>query len=209
MSSVLGGLEIKARMREEFPNRLVITPILNEQQQIPDHAAAVDLRLGPQFIVAKRSHFAEIDARDGEALNTFYQSQEHFDVGMEGQIVIHPQQFLLAATLEYLRIPTDLTGSVIGRSSWGRIGLIIATATAVHPGFTGCLTLELQNLGDTPIVLHPGTRIAQLALFKVGADTSRVHDAVFRAKYVAAIGPEVSRLGNDADWKVINRFKKR
>lgn len=208
MTSVLSGTEIKERMRGEFPAKLVITPILNAAQQIPDHAAAVDLRLGPQFIVAKRSHFAEIDARDAAALSTVYQSQEHFDVGMEGEIVIHPQQFLLAATLEYLRVPMDLTGSVIGRSSWGRIGLIIATATAVHPGFTGCLTLELQNLGDTPIVLHPGTRIAQIAFYEVGADPNHVPPNVFRAKYVAAIGPEISRLGNDADWKVINRLKR-
>lgn len=207
MTSVLSGHEIKERMQAPFPQRLVITPILNEKQQISDHAAAVDLRLGPQFIVAKRSHFAQIDARDTEALTQVYQSQEHFDVGMEGQIVIHPQQFLLAATLEYLRLPMDLTGSVIGRSSWGRIGLIIATATAVHPGFTGCLTLELQNLGDTPMVLHPGTRIAQIALFKVGSDSSHIPPNVFRAKYVAAIGPEASRLGNDADWQVINRMK--
>ncbi len=208
MTSVLSGTEIKTRMRGAFPAKLVITPILNEGQQIPDHAAAVDLRLGPQFIVAKRSHFAEIDARDADALSTVYQSQEHFDVGMEGEIVIHPQQFLLAATLEYLRVPMDLTGSVIGRSSWGRIGLIIATATAVHPGFTGCLTLELQNLGDTPIVLHPGTRIAQIAFYQVGADPNHIPPNVFRAKYVAAIGPEISRLGNDADWKIINRLKR-
>jgi dCTP deaminase len=208
LASVLSGTEIKARMRGPFPSKLVITPILNAAQQIPDHAAAVDLRLGPQFIVAKRSHFSEIDARDADALSTVYQSQEHFDVGMEGEIVIHPQQFLLAATLEYLRVPMDLTGSVIGRSSWGRIGLIIATATAVHPGFTGCLTLELQNLGDTPIVLHPGTRIAQIAFYQVGADPNVVPERVFRAKYVAAIGPEISRLGNDADWQIINRLKR-
>ncbi|MCX6377987.1 MAG: dCTP deaminase [Armatimonadetes bacterium] len=208
MTSVLGGIEIKQRMREAFPSKLVITPILNGDQQIPDHAAAVDLRLGPQFIVAKRSHFAQIDARDADSLTPVYQSQEHFDVGMEGEIVIHPQQFLLAATLEYLRIPMDLTGSVIGRSSWGRIGLIIATATAVHPGFTGCLTLELQNLGDTPIVLHPGTRIAQIAFYRVGADPASFTSRVYRAKYVAAIGPEFSRLGNDADWKMINQLKR-
>lgn len=194
-------------MQGSFPAKLVITPILNASQQIPDHAAAVDLRLGPQFIVAKRSHFSEIDARDADALTTVYQSQEHFDVGMQGEIVIHPQQFLLAATLEYLRVPMDLTGSVIGRSSWGRIGLIIATATAVHPGFTGCLTLELQNLGDTPIVLHPGTRIAQIAFYSVGSDPNVIPPTVFRAKYIAAIGPEISRLGNDTDWKVINRLK--
>ena len=208
MTSVLSGTEIKGRMQNNFPAKLVITPILNADQQIPDHAAAVDLRLGPQFIVAKRSHFSDIDARDSETLTSVYQSQEHFDVGMEGEIVIHPQQFLLAATLEYLRIPMDLTGSVIGRSSWGRIGLIIATATAVHPGFTGCLTLELQNLGDTPIVLHPGTRIAQIAFYKVGADPNHVPPRIFRAKYVAATGPEFSRLGNDADWKIINRLKR-
>jgi len=84
---------------------------------------------------------------------------------------LHPQSFALAVTLEWVRFPKDLAGYVIGKSSWGRRGLIIATATGVHPGFTGCITLELTNVGDIPVVISPGAAICQLFLHTVdGSD---------------------------------------
>ncbi len=76
--------------------------------------------------------------------------------------ILHPRSFVLGVTLEWLRMPSNFAGYVIGKSSWGRRGLIIATATGVHPGFTGCLTLELSNIGDLPIAIRPGMTIAQL-----------------------------------------------
>jgi dCTP deaminase len=69
--------------------------------------------------------------------------------------------------LEWLRLPIDLAAYVTGKSSWGRRGLIIETAAGIHPGFTGCLTLELANVGSAPILLEPGMEICQVFFHEV------------------------------------------
>src|SRR5262249_24459312 len=79
--------------------------------------------------------------------------------------VLHPNELVLAATMEWFRLPEKLAGYVTSRSSWGRAGLIVATAVAVHPGFAGCITLELVNTGEVPVVLYPGLRVAQFVAF--------------------------------------------
>jgi dCTP deaminase len=109
--------------------------------------------------------------------------------------VADPRHFVLAATLEYLRLPNDIGAYVVGRSSWGRVGLIVATAIMAHPGFTGRLTLELVNEGDSPIRLYPGMRIAQLALDKLDEPTEHAYG--LKDKYFAPIGPEASRLSKE------------
>jgi len=88
--------------------------------------------------------------------------------------LLHPRSFVLGITLEWIRLPSKMAGYVIGKSSLGRRGLIIATATGVHPGFTGCLTLEISNVGEVPISLRPGMRICQIFLHKVESRTRDV-----------------------------------
>lgn len=87
---------------------------------------------------------------------------ERYLVPFGKDFILHPHNFVLAVTLEWIRMPTHLSAHITGRSSWGRHGLIIETASGVHPGFTGCLTLEMANIGDVPIKIRPGTRICQL-----------------------------------------------
>jgi deoxycytidine triphosphate deaminase len=88
-----------------------------------------------------------------------------------------------------------MSADVVGRSSWGRLGLIVATAVFVHPGFRGCLTLELVNEGDSPIALSPGVRIAQLAVRRLATPAPPRADEA--EKYVAPVRPQPSRLGSD------------
>ncbi|MCA9052009.1 MAG: dCTP deaminase, partial [Planctomycetaceae bacterium] len=103
--------------------------------------------------------------------------------------ILHPRQFVLAVTLEWIRLPSNLAGYVVGRSSWGRHGLIIATATGVHPGFTGCLTLELTNVGEIPITIKPGTTICQVFLHTVDVrDPKRVDLSRFIGNRKPTIG---------------------
>ena len=78
------------------------------------------------------------------------------------RFILHPGQFILGITFEWLRLPTNLAGFVTGKSSWGRRGLIIETAAGIHPGFCGCLTLEIGNVGPVPIPLIPGMEICQV-----------------------------------------------
>jgi len=100
-------------------------------------------------------------------------------------------------------MPGDLEAQVEGRSSWARLGLIIATATTVEPGFKGVITLELSNVGTIPLVLRPGVRIAQLVFHEAHPALRNAYSG--RDKYLFPIGPEFSRLGNDSDSHLFRR----
>jgi dCTP deaminase len=102
-------------------------------------------------------------------------SKEYY-VRFGGEFILHPKAFVLGATIEWIRLPANRAAYVIGRSSWGRYGLVIATATGVHPGFTGCLTLELSNIGDIPIKVTPGTTICQIFIHMVEVGPRRQVD---------------------------------
>ncbi len=143
-------------------------------------AASIDLRLGTWFLTLRQARIplvqiydpgseksARTDNRTKYELATRETrrqlSKEHY-VRFGENYVLHPRAFVLGTTLEWIRLPRDYCGLVAGKSSWGRSGLIVATAPVVHPGFTGCITLELTNLGEVPIPLMPGIRICQISL---------------------------------------------
>lgn len=92
---------------------------------------------------------------------------EHF-VRFGDNFVLHPGRFVLGVTMEWLTLPRTLSGYVSGKSSLGRHGLVIETAAGLHPGFSGCLTLELANVGEVPIVISPGMEICQIFLHGIG-----------------------------------------
>ena len=121
--------------------------------------------------------------------------QEHVVVPFGDGLWLHPRHFVLAVTFEFLKFPDDMGAYVVGRSSWGRLGLIVATAVFVHPGFRGCLTLELVNEGDSPIYLCPGFRIAQLAIHRLGNPAPPREAEV--EKYLAPVLPQPSRLASE------------
>lgn len=180
-----------ALTRPELDERLFITPLLDQKQV---GSASVDVRLGSEFLELRRTTRAGLDPRKQTAAN-IEEMFERIIVPFGKGLWLHPGHFVLAATLEYIRLPADIGADVVGRSSWGRVGLIVATAVMAHPGFTGCLTLELVNEGDSPICLYPGVRIAQLALDKMDAPTEHTYGDA--DKYVAPIGPEASRLSRE------------
>jgi dCTP deaminase len=160
--SVLNGSEIRERLARSEPNeRLVVSPILGLKEQLRDDQASLDVRLGFQFALMVPSLIDAVDEFEAGApsLSTLYTTR-HVPFG--DRIVIHPHQFILGATLEYIRLPMDLMAYVMGRSTWGRLGLIVATAVGIQPGFAGTLTLELRNLGEAPLSLYPGQVVAQL-----------------------------------------------
>ncbi len=159
--STLGRQDIeKALNNTSGDKRLYVTPLLDKAQI---GRAAIDLRLGTEFLLLRRIHRPGLDPSN-LTQQDLEGTQEVVVVPFGGELWLHPRHFVLAATLEYLGLPDDIAASVVGRSSWGRVGLLVATAVFVHPGFRGCLTLELVNEGDAPIRLSPGMRIAQLEL---------------------------------------------
>jgi dCTP deaminase len=121
--------------------------------------ASVDLRLGNSFRVFHNHRVTAIDLRDPPTNLT-----EQVVVDDDEPFVIHPGEFVLGRTLEHVEIPDDIVARIEGKSSLGRLGLIVhATAGFCDPGFRGTLTLELANLTRVPIMLRPGAKIAQLS----------------------------------------------
>ena len=190
-------------------NPFVVTPSTNPKSQYSSNS--VDLRLGTYFLLNKTSGYThispepEISHSTGEdiPLEAFYQ-QLFVPVGET--FILHPHQFVLAATLEYVCIPFDFYALVLGRSSWGRLGLNIATATTVHAGFRGCITLELRNLGETPLQLKVGLRIAQLCLIPIPAEAVKFSPVGYFAtlsKYIGPVAPEIPKIKDDADWELL------
>jgi dCTP deaminase len=186
--------ELEAALDADLEERLVVTPLLDRSRQLGP--ASIDLRLGPSFLELRRTESAALDpgkplpkAQDGTELYA------QIEVPFGNSLVLHPGDLLLGATLEYLRLPTDMGAYVIGRSSWGRLGLIVAAAIMVQPGFAGCLTLELANEGENPIHLYPGARVAQVAIHRMDAPTK----APYAGVYESPIGPEAPRLGKDME----------
>ena len=171
MGALSGGELRKLLLEHDVNRRLVITPLLEPSEQLRDDQASIDLRLGFDFALVSPSKYASIDEMVESALfanpEAFPGLYRRHYVPFGKCIVIHPHQFILASTLEYIRLPWDLMAYVVGRSTWGRLGLIVATAVGVQPRFAGTLTLELRNLGETPINLYPGEVISQLFVHRI------------------------------------------
>jgi dCTP deaminase len=189
--TVLSSKALRERLYAEgAADPLVVRPLLDEQGQLKDGQASVDVRLGFEFCLVTASAYGTISefAAPEQNLASFEGLYHRQYVPFGASLVIHPHQFVLAQTLEYLRVPADLMAYVVGRSTWGRLGLIVATAVGIHPGFAGSLTLELRNLGETPLTLYPGETIAQLFFHNVvGADGQPNKDAPKQAQYTGAV----------------------
>ncbi len=131
--------------------------------------ASVDLRLGDSFRVFHNHRASAIDLRDPPQNLT-----EEVIVPAEDSFVIHPGEFCLGRTLEWVELPDDIVARIEGKSSLGRLGLIVhATAGFCDPGWKGTLTLELNNLTRVPIKLYPGLLIAQLSFMSLDRPAER------------------------------------
>lgn len=134
--------------------------------------ASIDLRLGTHFRILRGDYDPDfaIDARPGMRAELEWQSVRRDGAG--SSFTLSPGEFVLAETVEHVRIPVDLVGRLDGKSSLGRIGLIVhATAGFFDPGFEGVPTLEMVNVNRLPIRVYPGQYICQLSMMLM---TSRV-----------------------------------
>lgn len=186
--SVIGNIKLMELLcRREIDKRLIITPLLNRNQQVNE--ASVDIRLGNDFIVTRRGNLAMLDPASHDIREHRYQTK-HF-VNFRECFYLHPHELVLAGTLEYFRLPVDVAATVTSRSKWGRAGLVIATATAVHPGFCGTITLELLNLGEVPLALYPGTSVAQIVFYHCDGGT------LYKGDMACRTGAHFSSLSQD------------
>lgn len=205
---ILSRRKLEERLREDFPSRLVITPLLRPEQ-LDDTSGVVDLSLGQEFIVAERAALEVIDPRKKpeEVRERLGDYLRHVHVPFGDFFALHPRQFALAATLEYIALPGDLAAYVIGRSRWARVGLVIAMATFVHPCFSGTLTLELQNLGDVPVKLYPSTCVAQLVLHEAAGDPE-AHQPGRSGQFFCATGPKFPILLSEGERRLLELLRK-
>jgi dCTP deaminase len=187
---MLGGSAIIKLLESAIPEeRLLIAPKVDLEEQRASGAASIDLRLGTWFVSTKltKHHLLDVYPHDDSPPPEQNITNKHY-IPFGGKFILHPRSFVLAATLEWLRMPSKFAGYVSGKSSWGRRGLVIETAPGVHPGFSGCLTLELANVGEIPIALMPGTKICQLFLHRLEGDTYVADQTSFLAERQPVLG---------------------
>lgn len=170
---------------------LVVTPLKIDQIG----TSSIDVHLGHEFIVFRRPSIKCLDILDQEKVNqNVHRYQQKLRITKREPFVLHPGQLVLGATREYIVLPSNLSVNITGRSTWGRTGLIIATATKIDPGFKGCVTLELMNGGVVPLVLYPGLRIAQLVFFTTDGECE------YKGTYSMPTGPEFPALDKEIGY---------
>lgn len=157
--------------------------------------ASLDFRLGQEFRVFNHTTKPYIDPKDPK---TFHNLTEQIKVKKGGYFVLQPAQFILGVTLEEIELPNDIGARIEGRSSWGRLGIIVhSTAGYIDPGFKGRLTLEISNIGMLPILLYPGMRICQIAFEKLSSPAEIPYPKKKDAKYFGDKDPQESRIHKD------------
>lgn len=152
--------------------------------------ASVDLRLGREFRVFRNYRLPYIDVKQEMPQLTDLEV-----IDEETPFILHPGEFVLAVTLERVAIPDDLVGRLDGKSSLGRLGLIVhSTAGFVDPGFQGRLTLELTNVANLPVTLYYGMPVSQISFSRLSTPADNPYGkSGGRSKYQGQDGPEPSR----------------
>jgi dCTP deaminase len=169
---------------------LKIEPLEDPELQI--QPASVDVRLGDEFIVYRPSQVACLDPRDPSSLSA---AAERLTVAPGQGFILHPGEFGLGTTVEQVSIPDDLVATVDGRSSIGRLAVVVhATAGFIDPGFSGQVTLELSNIGPIPVRLWPGMRVAQIVLHELSSPAERPYGPARGSAYHGQRGPQLSRI---------------
>lgn len=183
------------------PKRIFIVPS-PQREEIGE--ASIDLCLGNRFIVTKSAKFDSLRAWEKTTPTELASYQEKVLIPFDHHLVVHPGSLILGVSWQYIGLPKDVQAQVVSRSTWGRAGLTVATAFVVHPGFVGCLTLELVNSGNAPIALRPGTRLAQMIFMHVTGVSAA--DTTSMSRYFGMTEPGFSRLYDECDE--LDRWKK-
>lgn len=189
--SVLSDRTINERLAN---GRLAIEP-LDEGAIQP---ASVDLRLSREFRVFKVTSRGHVDVR-----HPVDDLTEPVTIGEDEPFVLQPGTFCLGSTVETVTLPDDIVARVDGKSSLGRLGLLVhATAGYVDPGWTGRLTLELSNQSQMPIALYHDMRIAQISFYTLTTPVDRPYGSPeLGSKYQGQTGPTPSRISKEFETK--------
>ena len=156
----------------------------------------IDFRLGFTFLVFERNKQAYIDPRRADTIKG---TTRQILVKVGEPFIIHPHELVLATTLERLTLADDLLGRLEGRSSLGRLGIIVhSTASIFHPGWDGTATMELGNLGVMPVALYPRMRVCMFTFERLSSPAERPY-GTGKSKYQGQTGPLASGVWEELE----------
>jgi dCTP deaminase len=165
---------------------IVIDPLADDAIQ----PASVDLRLGDKFRVFRNAQIPFLDVK-----REYPDLTELVTIEGDDPFILHPGEFALAVTYERVKLPADVVGRLEGKSSLGRLGLLIhSTAGYVDPGWDGYLTLELSNVANLPIALYHRMKVSQISFFRLSEPAEHPYgSSALGSKYQNQEGPTPSR----------------
>ncbi|MBP9718522.1 dCTP deaminase [Candidatus Gracilibacteria bacterium] len=170
------------------------------------NASSMDLRLGGSFKVYNHNQRAILDPLDSAS---FEGSTSLIEVLPGDAFIVQPGEFILGVTMEKIKISDDLVARVEGRSSLGRLGIIIhSTAGFIDAGFEGTITLEITNINRMPVALYPGMRVCQLAFEEMSSAATVPYSKKKTSKYQGQFLPQDSRIYTDPEFKLIAAERK-
>ncbi|MCG7974905.1 MAG: dCTP deaminase [Candidatus Thiodiazotropha taylori] len=181
---------------------LAVSPILSKKQI---GSCSIDLRMGNVAAIVRARGLSHVDPKAYMAANTEHKKEKEkrqkldkHEIPFGEALLLHPGTLTLVPTFEWVKLPYNLQGVVTARSSWAREGLNIATASFINPEYTGIITLELANLGQIPIALYPGMRIAQIAFYSINLGEEDNKDIV-HSQFDMAFEPEMGDIAKKDD----------
>lgn len=187
---ILSDRDIKKALAKK---RITITPKPDLGAQLG--SCSVDLRLGRQFRIFDHSKFAFIDPKNPSLATNM---MKDVTVKPREPFMLQPGDFVLATTMESLSLPDDLLARLEGRSSLGRLGIVVhSTASVFDPGWRGVIVMELGNLGRMPVALYPGMRICALTFEELSSPAQVPYNKKKSAKYGGQKKPEASKISEE------------
>lgn len=210
---ILNELQIIERLTRTDETRIKIKPLIDLKHQLGP--SSIDVRLGTEFRVIRRQEYTHLDPSSKKSPAQIERDVKRYTEEVlvrfhpkYGGFVLHPGEFALGSTLEYISLPNDIAARLEGRSSWSRIGLMVhVTGGFIDPGFHGTITFELCNLGKVPILLYVGLRLAQLAFYEV-LESLRPYPEKIYQKYAGQAGTGVSRFYEDYEFDILRQLHK-
>lgn len=207
---ILNELQIIERLTRDDETGISIKPLIDLKRQLGP--SSIDVRLGTEFKVIRRQEYTHLDPSKKSLAQTERDVKRYTEEVLVrfhpryGGFVLHPGEFALGSTIEYICLPNDLAARLEGRSSWSRIGLMVhVTGGFIDPGFHGTITFELCNLGKVPLQLYVGLRVAQLAFYEI-SESLKPYPEKMHSKYFGQAGTVASHLYADYEFDILRKI---
>ena len=201
---LLSDREIVSALHE---GKITVTPLIDAKKQIG--GSSIDVRLGTEFKLIRRTkqtHF-DLSLTKEQIKQNVREYTESIHIEPLEPFILHPGEFALGCTLEYVGLSNDIAGRLEGRSTWGRAGLQVhSTAGLVDPGFEGILTFELHNMGKLPLPLYAGVRIAQIS-FHSCAPVLEGYGSKSEAKYARTLEIKETEFYSEYEYQRIHEWQ--